>query len=118
MNRVVFLQLSPAVEESRSREKNEMKTSQELALAAVPNPGLQAKLNLVPFHLLAQKLEERDYREVQAKYQKIHQIKFRYVLRELKVLYDWNWTHTFFPSHIPFIKRFSLSKLWIDVGFT
>ena len=65
-----------------------MKTLQELALAAVPNPGLQAKLNLVPWHPLAQKLEERDYREMRAKYQKIHQIKFRYVLCELKLFYD------------------------------
>lgn len=42
-------------------KRADMKTLQELALAAVPKPGLQAKLYLVPCHPLAKKLEERDY---------------------------------------------------------
>lgn len=38
-----------------------MKTLQELAFAAAPNPGVQARRYLVPWHPLAKKLEEREY---------------------------------------------------------
>lgn len=36
-----------------------MKILQELALAAVPNPGVQARKYLVPWHPLAKQLEAR-----------------------------------------------------------
>ena len=40
-----------------------MKTLQELALQAVPNPALMARTFLVPLHPLAKQLEARDYEE-------------------------------------------------------
>lgn len=43
---------------------------------------------LVPWHPLARKLEERDYREMLAKYQKEHARKFRLVLQDIRFFHD------------------------------
>lgn len=88
-----------------------MKSLKQLSIEAVPDPGTVVREFFPPSHPVRYALEGREYREMQEEYQKIHQVKFRHVLRELKLLYEWNWTWTFFPSHIPFINRFSLLKL-------
>lgn len=43
---------------------------------------------LVQWHPLARKLEERDYREMRAKYQKEHARKFRLVLQDIRFFHD------------------------------
>lgn len=43
---------------------------------------------VVPWHPLARKLEERDYREMLAKYQKEHARKFRLVLQDIRFFHD------------------------------
>ena len=82
-----------------------MKSLEQLSIDAVPNPGTVARQLFPPRHPVRYALERREYREMRKKYQKINQIKFRYVLRELKLFYEWNWTWTFFLSHIPLIKN-------------
>ena len=63
-----------------------MKTLYQLALAAVPNPGSMAEKFLVPHHPAAKDLEERQYNEDRAKWQKEHKLKFRYVVFDLSVI--------------------------------
>lgn len=113
MNRVVLHQthFNCWLEHITRRRRSIMKSLEQLSIEAVPDPGTVAGELFLPRHPVRYSLERREYREMREKYQKIHQVKFRYALRELKLLYEWNWTWTFFPSHIPFIKRFSLLKL-------
>ena len=63
-----------------------MKTLYELALAAVPNPGHMAKTFLVPHHPAAIDLEDRQFKEDRARWQKEHQLKFRCVVYDLHVI--------------------------------
>ena len=65
-----------------------MKTLYELALAAVPNPGHMAKTFLVPHHPAARDLEDRQFKEDRARWQKEHQLKFRCVVYDLHVIED------------------------------
>ena len=65
-----------------------MKTLYELALAAVPNPGHMAKTFLVPHHPAARDLEDRQFKEDRARWQKEHQVKFRCVVCDLHVIED------------------------------
>lgn len=88
-----------------------MKSLEQLSIEAFPDPGTVAGELFPPRHPVRYALERREYQEMREEYQKIDQVKFRYILRELKLPYEWNWTWTFFPSHIPFINRFSLFKL-------
>ena len=54
-----------------------MKTLQELALQAVPNPALMARTFLVPRHPLAKQLEPHDYEEQRSKFREEHCVNFR-----------------------------------------
>ena len=56
-----------------------MKTLQELALNAVPNPGLMATTYLVPHHPPAIQLEAREYELQRNVFRKQHKVLFRYV---------------------------------------
>ena len=58
-----------------------MKTLQELALQAAPNPALMARTFLVPGHPPAKQLEARDYEEQSNKFRQHNRIKFRYVVK-------------------------------------
>ena len=74
-----------------------MKTLQELALQAVPNPALMARTFLVPWHPPAKQLEARDYEEQLNKFRQHHRIKFRYVVKEFRFIKAWYAAKTFTP---------------------
>ena len=74
---------------------------QELSLKAVPNPGEQARKVLPPWHMVRIALEEREFSKMRDRFREEHQFRFRYVLIELRVLEDLNWTLPLFPSRGP-----------------
>ena len=55
-----------------------MKTLQELAFNAVPNPGLMARTFLVPWHPLAVQLEAKEYELQRNVFHEEHRVHFRY----------------------------------------
>ena len=73
---------------------------QDLAAAAVPNPGETARALLLPWHTVRISLEKRECEEKREKHRQEHQTKFRYVMNELKYVDDLNWTWRLFPSHV------------------
>lgn len=83
-----------------------MKTLQELALQAVPNPGFMAKTYLVPWHPLAIKLEARDYEEKINVFREQHRMQFRYVLREMGYIERWYKENPIHPSNVTFLDRY------------
>ena len=70
---------------------------QELSLNAVPNPGEQSKKFLATWHMVRIALEEREFNEMRDRFREEHKLRFRYVLIELRVLEDLNWTLPLFP---------------------
>ena len=85
-----------------------MKTLQELALQAVPNPALMARTFLVPWHPLAKQLEARDYEEQRNRFREQHRIHFRYVYKEICFIEAWFSSSKIYPSNVAF-----LDKYWI-----
>ena len=83
-----------------------MKTLQELALQAVPNPGFMAKTYLVPWHPLAIKLEARDYEEKRNVFREQHRKQFRYVVREMRYIERWYEENPIHPSNVVFLDRY------------
>ena len=65
---------------------------QESSPKAVPNPGEQARKFLPPWHMVRIAVEERDFNEMRDRFRETHKLRFRYVLIELRVLEDLNWT--------------------------
>ena len=78
---------------------------QELSLNAVPNPGEQSKKFLPTWHMVRIALEEREFNEMRDRFREERKLRFRYVLIELRVLEDLNWTLPLFPSHVWWLKR-------------
>lgn len=81
--------------------KDIMKTLQELALQAVPNPGKMAKMYLVPWYPLAIQLEARDY-----EFREQHRIKFRYVVKEFRFIKVWYAAKNIYPSNVAFLDQY------------
>ena len=54
------------------REPSSPLSLQQLALMAVPNPEEAARHFLKPWHILRQKLENREYEEMREKFSKKH----------------------------------------------
>ena len=54
-----------------------MKTLYQLAFEAVPNKGLMAETFLVPWHPIAQELQEQQYIEDRNRYREEHQVCIR-----------------------------------------
>ena len=77
---------------------------QELSLNAVPNPGEQSKKFLPTWHIVRIALEEREFNEMRDRFREERKLRFRYVLIELRVLEDLNWTLPLFPSHVWWLK--------------
>ena len=77
-----------------------MQSLEELAVLAVPNPGEIARQFFSPWQTVRMALEEREYSEMREEYRKEHAKKFRYVMKELKYVDDYNWTWSLFPSHV------------------
>ena len=77
-----------------------MQSLEELAMLAVPNPGEIARQFFSPWQTVRMALEEREYSEMREEYRKEHAKKFRYVMKELKYVDDYNWTWSLFPSHV------------------
>lgn len=91
-----------------------MKTLYQLALAAVPTPGLMAEKFLVPHHPAAKDLQERQYNEDRVKWQKEHKLKFRYVVFDLHVIKGL--FGSLYPNHV---KTFThLQKTFDDLYAT
>ena len=80
-----------------------MKTLYQLALAAVPNPSLMAETFLVPHHPAAKDLQERQFHEDRARWQKEHKRKFRYVVFDLHAIK--NMFGSLFPSNVETFTR-------------
>ena len=53
-------------------------------------------------------IEKREFEEKREKDRQEHAKKFRYVMNELKYVYDLNWTWRLFPSHV--LLRITLLK--------
>ena len=85
-----------------------IKTLQELALQAVPNPALMARTFLVPWHQLAKQLEARNYEEQRNKFCEEHRINFRYVCKEFRFIEAWYSGKNIYPINVTF-----LDKYWI-----
>ena len=85
-----------------------MKTLQQLALQAVPNPRLMARTFLVPWQPLAKQLEARDNEEQRNKFHKEHRVNFRYVCKESRFIQAWYSGKNSYPSDVTF-----LDKYWI-----
>ena len=77
-----------------------MMSLQELSLKAVPHPGEQARKFLPSWHTVRIALEEREFNERIDRFREEHKLRFRYVLIELHVLEDLNWTLPLYPSHV------------------
>ena len=90
-----------------------MKTLYQLALAAVPNPGYMAKTFLVSHHPAAEDLEERQYNEDSARWQKEHRLKFRYVVFDLHVIKDM--FGSLYPSNV---ETFTRLQKTVDALYT
>ena len=80
-----------------------MKTLYQLALAAVPNPGLLAQTFLVSHHPVAQDLEERQFQEDRQRWQREHRLKFRCVFYDLHMIKDM--FGSLCPSHVQTFTR-------------
>ena len=65
-----------------------MKTLKQLAFEAVPNKGLMAETFLVPWHPIAQELQEQ-YIEDRSRYRQEHGVNFRYVYEEMCFIEAW-----------------------------
>ena len=48
-------------------------------------------------HMILIALEEREFNEMRDRFREEHKLRFRYVLIELRVLEDLNWTLPLFP---------------------
>ena len=70
---------------------------QELSLKAVSNTGEQARKVLPPWYMVRIALEEREFNEMSYRFREEHTLRFRYVVIELRVLEDLNWTQPLFP---------------------
>lgn len=53
-------------------------------------------------------LEKREYDEMREEYEKEHQLRFTFVMEELKYIEDFNWTPVFQPRVV--VTAFSLTK--------
>ena len=82
-----------------------MMSLQELSLKAVPHPGEQARTFLPPWHTVRIALEQREFNERIDRFREEHKLRFRYVLIELHVLEDLNWTLPLYPSHVWWLQR-------------
>ena len=90
------------------REPSSPLSLQQLALMAVPNPEEAARHFLKPWHILRQKLENREYEEMREKFRKELAKKFRYVMEELRWVDDLNWTWSLFPNHVALLVRLGM----------
>ena len=90
------------------REPLNRATLEQLSLAAEPNQGETARALLPPRHTVRIAIEKREFEEKREKDRQEHAKKFRYVMNELKYVYDLNWTWRLFPSHV--LLRITLLK--------
>ena len=60
-----------------------MKTLYQLAFDAVPNKGLMAETFLVPWHPVAQQLQQQQYLEDRNRFREEHRVNFRFVYADL-----------------------------------
>ena len=74
-----------------------MESLQTLAIRAVPAPGIAAELFLLPCHTMYQKLKDRDYEKMRARFQQEHKKKFR------SVLYDICLRRIYAPTLSPYV---------------
>ena len=82
------------------KEPKPLQSLEELALLAVVNPGEIARHVFPTWHAVRMALEQREFSEMRERYRKEHAKKFRYVMKELKYVDDYNWTWSLFPSHV------------------
>ena len=67
--------------------------------------GSNPKRFLPTWHMVRIALEEREFNEMRDRFREEHKLRFRYVLIELRVLEDLNWTLPLFPSHVWWLQR-------------
>ena len=83
-----------------------MKTLQDLALQAFPDPALMARTFLVPWYPLAQKLEARNYEEQRNKFREQHRVHFRYVCEGFRFIQAWYSDQNIYPSNVSFLDKY------------
>ena len=80
-----------------------MKSLYELALEAVPNPGIMAETYLVPHHPIAEQLQARQYEQDRNTYREEHRVLFRFVYADLCFIETC--FSNFYPSDVSFLNR-------------
>ena len=87
-----------------------MKTLYQLALEAVPNPGLMAETFLVPHHPAARDLQALQYTQDRNRYREEHRVLFRFVYADLYFIETMFSNTTIYPSDVAFLNR-----MWIQI---
>ena len=82
-----------------------MKTLYQLALEAVPNPGLMAETFLVPHHPAARDLQALHYTQDRNGYREEHRVLFRFVCADLYFIETMFSNTTIHPSDVAFLNR-------------
>ena len=80
-----------------------MKSLRQLALEAVPNPGLMAETFLVPHHPVAIELQERQYTEDCNCFREQHRVNFRYTYEVLLIIEALFSNTQIYPSQVVFL---------------
>ena len=82
-----------------------MKTLYQLALEAVPNPGLMAETFLVPHHPAARDLQALHYTQDRNRYREEHRVLFRFVYADFYFIETMFSNTTIHPSDVAFLNR-------------
>ena len=90
-----------------------MKSLRQLALEAVPNPGLMAETFLVPHHPVAIELQERQYTEDCNCFREQHLVNFRYAYEVLLIIEALFSNTQIYPSKCYVFRSIVESLFWI-----
>ena len=84
---------------------SKMKTLYQLAFDAVPNKGLMAETFLVPWHPVAQQLQQQQYLEDRNRFREEHRVNFRFVYADLCFIETLLSSSKIYPSDVAFLNR-------------
>lgn len=80
-----------------------MKSLRQLAVEAVPNPGLMAETFLVPHHPVAIELQQRHYTEDCNCFREQHRVNVRYTYEVLLIIEALFSNTQIYPSQVVFL---------------
>ena len=88
-----------------------MNTLYQLALKAVPNPGLMAETFLIEHHPVARDLQAEQYMQDRDRYRENHRVLFRFVYADLCFMHALFLNSDIYPSDVT-----NLNRLWKQVA--